>query len=402
MTEPPVPTRRSAAGATALGAAATIVSPLPAFLTGAMVVQITEDVAFGAAGLGLAIGLSRAGQAVSSFFLGPLADRLGASRSLRISMLIAAVASVGIATTVTNLVTLCAWLVVASLAHALGQPATNRLLIRQVQPGRLGTAFGLKQAASPGSSMLAGFAVPAIAVTLGWRWAFALVALLALGVIVAIGRRGPTAAQRAERKRDAAPKEALSDRRLVALLALAFGFALAANVIVPTFYVASAVEAGSSSEFAGTMLALGSGLAIATRLIAGVACDRIIRRPLLLCAGLLTIGGLGIGLLATLQPQLMTFGALLALTGAWGFNGVFWFAVVRAYANTPGRITGLLSPGGSLGATLGSILFGVVAQYLGYSVAWLLGAVIAVLAGVGLAICSRLVGEARTIDEGGT
>lgn len=391
---------RSPAGATALATAAFIVTPLPAFLTGAMVVQITDDLAFGAAGLGLAVALNRAGQGVSSLFLGRLTDRLGASRSLKIAMLIAASASVGLALTANSLAVLCAWLVLASFAHALSQPATNRLLIRRVQPGRLATAFGLKQAASPGSSMLAGFAVPAIAVTLGWRWAFGLVAVLALGVVLSIGGRGGTTDQRQARRASQRARGRLGDRPVVVSLSIAFGFALAANVAIPAFYVASAVDAGSSPEFAGVMLAAGSAMAIVTRLVAGVVCDRSGIQPLLLCAGMLAAGTTGLLLLATGVAVLMNVGVLVALTGAWGFNGVFWYAVVAAYADSPGRITGVLSPGGSAGATLGSVVFGWIAQHQGYTAAWCVASAAALVASVGLVLSARML--ARRRPTGGT
>jgi len=47
--------RQSNRGVILLGVGASIVSPLPLFLTGAMAAQITDDLAFGAAGLGLAV-----------------------------------------------------------------------------------------------------------------------------------------------------------------------------------------------------------------------------------------------------------------------------------------------------------------------------------------------------------
>ena len=66
-------------------------------------------------------------------------------------------------------------------------------------PSRLGLSFGIKQAAIPIATLLAGVAVPTVALTVGWRWAYLIgagLALLAL-LIAPAGRRaaGPGAAR---------------------------------------------------------------------------------------------------------------------------------------------------------------------------------------------------------------
>jgi hypothetical protein len=42
----------------------------------------------------------------------------------------------------------------------------------------------------------------------------------------------------------------------------------------------------------------------------------------------------------TLPEDAVPSGVVLALAGTWGFHGVFWFSIVRAYPATPGRVTG--------------------------------------------------------------
>lgn len=160
----------------------TIANTQSVFLTGALSVQLTGELAFGVAGLGLAVGVFRGTAALTSVHnMGRLVDRLGSVRSLRLA---AAISSAGIAWTSVSLVTFTAWLVLAGTANAIGQPATNRLLHRLIPPERQGIAFGVKQAAVPTSTMLAGLAVPAIALTVGWRWAFALPTLLLVLLIL--------------------------------------------------------------------------------------------------------------------------------------------------------------------------------------------------------------------------
>lgn len=384
----------------AVGAFATIVTPLPQFLTGAMAVQMTSDLRFGAGLLGAAIAINRAGQGISSLFLGRLADELGSTRALRLAMWISAVSSVGIAATARNFASLAAWLFIASLAHALSQPASNRLLSRRVRPGRLGTAFGLKQAATPASTMLAGFAVPVFAVGVGWRWAFVATAVMALALVVTLTRRMPALAVLSageEALEGRAARAAKKQQRVripfspfLVLTSVAFGLVLAGNVVVPSFYVGSAVEAGTRVELAGFLLGVASVAAIATRILSGLACDHLIRRPLLLVASLIAFGGLGILLLATGESRLMNFGVIMAVVGTWGFNAVFWYAIVRAYPQAPGSITGLLSPGGQAGATLGVLSFGFLVERFGYATSWNLAAGAAFLAAIAMVAASVL------------
>jgi MFS family permease len=313
-----------------LGAAATVVSSLPVFFTAAMAVQLTAELGFGAVGIGAAVGTYFGTMALSSVHLGRVADQLGATRSLRLATLASAAAAFEIAVLATNLLTLAIGLAISGLAAALAQPAANRLLIIRVRGDRLGAAFGLKQSAPPAATMLAGLAVPAIALTVGWRWAYALAGLIALFVAAAVGPPPPRTPGRVERH-DRSKPDALAHRPMLILLAISFGLAFSASSVVLAFYVDSAVQAGTSQRYAGLVFAGASLTAIVTRLVAGVACDRFAFAPLRLCAALLATGALGLVLLATGDPAVITLGAVVALAGTWGFPGVFWYALVRAY-----------------------------------------------------------------------
>ena len=70
----------------------------------------------------------------------------------------------------------------------LAQPAANLLLARAVPADRQGLAFGIKQSAIPAAAMLGGLAVPSIALTWGWRWAFAAGGAFALMSAVTVPR----------------------------------------------------------------------------------------------------------------------------------------------------------------------------------------------------------------------
>ena len=360
-----------------VGLTAVAVFILPVFLAGAMAVQIRDDLVFGAAGLGLAVAAYRGSAAVASPWLGPLADRLGATLSLRLAAAIAAVTSLGIALAANSRIALTAWLALGGLATALGQPAANRLVSNTVPPERLGAAFGIKQSAPPTASTLAGFGVPLLAVNYGWRSAYYVAAALAVALLLGAGRRPPAAVRRSAQQR---AKVKLANRPLLVLLAVAFGLGTATSSSVTAFYVDAAAEAGSSPGFAGTILAASSIGAICVRVVTGWLSDRINRRHLWLCAGLLAAGSIGVVGLASATPTLMAISAPLALAGTWGFNGVFIYTVVRAYPASPGAVTGAVAPGALVGGAAGPLIFGVIAETWSYPTAFVLSAVLAVLA----------------------
>ncbi|MEX2550188.1 MAG: MFS transporter [Nitriliruptoraceae bacterium] len=384
----------SARRALAIGVAATVVGSFPVFFTAAMAVQLSADLAFGPVGIGAAVAVFFGTVALSSIPLGRVADRLGASLSLRIATIGAAVSAFAIAAAAWDWLTLALGLVIAGVSAALSQPATNRLLMNRVGAARLGTAFGLKQSAPPAASMVAGLAVPVFALTVGWRWAYVAAGVAALLVAVAVGPRPTTVTGRLHRL-PRGRQEPLPYRGTLIVLAVSFGLAFAVSSAVLAFYVDSAVRAGASQQRAGIVFAAASLTAIVTRLIAGAACDRYRFAPLRLSAALLAGGAVGVGLLATGRPALDTFGAIVALAGTWGFPGVFWYALVRAYPDTPGRITGTMAPA-AIGGVIGPIAFGAVATESSYPLAWGMTSVLAlVAAGAMLFGASRLAASER-------
>ena len=371
--------------ATIIAGGATIVGVLPMLLTGALAVQLTTQLGFGAAGLGLVIASFRGTSAAATLFLGRVADRLGASVSLRLATALSAISGIGIATTARSWGTLVAWMVASGIALALAQPASNRLVVNAVPPERQGLAFGLTKSSPPGASMLAGLSVPLIALTVGWRYSYWIAAGLAVVVHLLIGRRSP-AARRAGRIR---PKPIVRDPGTIAIFGLAFGIGNFATAVMPAFYVTAAVRAGTSAQIAGTLLATASAAAILARIGTGYASDRMASGHLRLCAKMMAAGAVGLALLMTQQPGFMAAGLLIGLSGAWGLNSVFWFAVMRAYADTPGTTTGMVATAGHGGAALGPIVFGIVAQTISFGAAWAVASIMAVMASFVLLLASR-------------
>jgi len=373
---------------------ATVAASLPVFLTAAMAVQVSRDLGFGTVGIGAAVATFFGTMAATSMYLGRVADRLGATRSLRIAAVGAGISALGIAISARAWWVLAGWLVVSGTAAAFSQPAANRLLINRVRSARLGTAFGLKQSAPPTASMLAGLSVPVIALTVGWRWAFAAAAVAAFAIAIAVGPTPSSApAQIARKRREKLPR--LRDPGTLLLLAVGFALGFASNSAVLAFFVETATRSGMSSPVAGLVFAASSLAAIIVRVGAGVAADRLTFRPLRLCAVLLAVGAVGVALLAAGGSGLLTVGGVLAIAGTWGFPGVFWFAVIRAYPQTPGRVTGAMAPA-AVGGVLGPVGFGVLAANVTDAAAWWATATVALLAALAMLFgARRLASDAR-------
>ncbi|MCC5949155.1 MAG: MFS transporter [Nitriliruptoraceae bacterium] len=366
---PARPQGRSPAAILGIASGSTIGSNLPMFLVGALATQLSADLGFGAAGIGLAVAAFRAATTVTTLFLGPLTDRIGSSASLRIAMTITIVTCIGLTGFTSSLRGVVAWMAIGGIATALSQPAANRLVVVAVPAHLQGIAFGIKQGSLPAATMLAGLSVPFVALTLGWRWAFGSAGVLAFLVMLAIGRR-PAAVRAAASQPRARP--VARRYRTYVVFTVAFVFAASANSTIPSFYVDAAVAAGGAADTAGFVLAAASIGAVITRVATGMLCDRLSSGHFRVCAAMIAVGGLGLMLTATGSPVAMAVGTIIGLSGTWGFTAVFWFALMRTYPDNPGSVTGAVAPGSHLGGTIGPLVFGLVAQTGSYDIAWIL------------------------------
>jgi len=361
----PAKTGRTPLANALLAAAVVAGGSLPVYLTGAMFVQLSVDLAFGAAGLGVVVGAYRGATALGAVPLGRLADRVRPDRSLRISLLLSALAMVGIGSFATNFTHLFAFLLLSGLAYALGQTSVNVFLSTAVPPNRQGMALGIKQAAIPLSGMLAGLAVPVLALTLGWRsafWIFAGVAVLALIAVPSLGEAPKRSSGGSARGRMPMPPT------LALGAALAFG--IGANSSTTAFLVDSAVSIGIVPGRAGLLLAVASGASITVRIVAGSLVDRFQMDPLRVTVGMLVVGASGYLLMSSTSTPAFSAGAMIALTLGWGYNGVFWLAVIRHSSGSAGASTGIILPMGMAGGVIGPLITGRIVEATSYTVVW--------------------------------
>jgi MFS family permease len=356
-------------------AAVTTVCVFPAFLTGAVAVQLRQELDFSESGTGLGIAAFFVAAALSSMAFGRVTERIGPSAALRAAALVTAVGQLAIAGFARSLAVLLVLLTVTGTANALAQPAANLLIARHVPAGRQGVAFAVKQSAIPVSTLLAGLAVPTLALTVGWPWAFTAAGVLAVGAVWLVPAADGGRLARGTPRPARTPADA--DRRTMALLAIGISLGAASAGSLGAFLVSSAVESGISEGRAGLLLSVGSAVGVAMRLVAGVRADVRGGNHLRVVAFMLLGGTVAYALLATGSSWVHLAATPLAFGAGWAWPGLFNLAVVRANPTAPGAATGVTQTGTYVGAVTGPLLFGVVAEQLGYAEAWLLAAALA-------------------------
>ena len=339
-----------------------ITGVLPAFLTASLASRIPDDFAFGDSRVGLAIALFHVMCALSATPAGRFVDRIGALAGMRLAAIATAVSCLAIATLAQSALSLTALLIAGGVANAFGGPSVSALLKHEVAVHRQGLAFGAQHSGAPLGALLAGLALPAVAIPFGWRWAFLLVAALALMAIAL----APASDARLASPRGVRPRGLTS----VHALAVAAALASAAGVGMIAFLVLYAVESGMSQAAAGLLLVAVSLAATVSRIGVGVFVDRRGQEPLRPVATMLAISVVGYLLLVAREPALIVVAALLAGGFGWAWPGGLTLAVVQRSPDAPAWAVGVLMAGLFSGAIAGPLLVGVLAEQDQFTLAW--------------------------------
>ena len=131
------------------------ISVFPAFLIGAVSVQLRADLGLDRAELGTAVSAFFISSAVTVATIGKVVDRIGERRSHLLGSGLALVSLLAVATVARSWLTLALTLSVGGIGNAVVGPASSRILAHAVDPMRRGWAFGVKQAAIMGATLLA-------------------------------------------------------------------------------------------------------------------------------------------------------------------------------------------------------------------------------------------------------
>ena len=372
---------------------ALVLAALPLFMVGGLAVQIRAELGLTEAALGAAVTAGFVVGAISAPLGGRIADRIGPRTAVYAGGALSALSLVGLGVMADGWAEIALFLSLAGLAVAVTDPGLAILVKESVSEGVHGLAFGLKEASIPAATLMAGAAVPAIALTVGWRWAFA-VGVIPLLVVVALLRK-VTLRRSGASGNNAPDPSTVGDRpkpptRAIALTATAAALGTTAASGVGVFLTESAVAMGISPGAAGVLLAVGSVAGIITRVGTGLTADRWGGVQFRLIAGMLAVGGVAIALGGSGNNLLLVLGTIGAFAGGWGWTGLYFLSLVKSSPSSPGAVAGIGTAGLGVGNAAGPILFGLTAQTVSFRAAWLLAGAIAGLASLLMLAARRL------------
>ena len=385
-----VPVRAIAASIACLTA-----SVLPGFLTGALGSDIKEEFGFGDTGLGVALAVTYALSGVASIHAGELADRLGARRSLLLSMRVTLAGYLAVAAGARSMATLLVALAVAGAGLTLAGPAAKVLVAQHVLAERHGVAFAVHMSAIPLAPLLAGLTVPLVGGTSGWRWAFVGGAVLAAAGMLMLPADHETARPPPAARATATGR--FAHVRLAPLFVLGAAATLASAAVIgaASFFVVNSEGAGISESTAGLLLSAASAGVITVRIVLGVLADRGRTGDVGTVAALLVASSAGYALMAADTPWLYALGGQAAIILGWSWPALMVVSLVRMNPHAPGLVSSFAIGGLNLGAVLGPGAFGAISDNASFSAALAVAAVWA-CAAAGLSLLGRLMQSRAT------
>ncbi len=350
------------------------IAALPVFLLGALAVFVRQDLGFGESALGLVVSAYYLTSALSSAPGGRLAERLGARRGIALAAAITVLSLFGVALFAHTWGSLVPFMMLAGVANGIALPASNLLLARAVPSRHQGVAFGVKQSSGPVATMISGAAVPLIGLTVGWRWAFVLIALVGMPLLL-------FARAQTQNPLHPPPEDGVVPMGPLVLLGIGAAAAVIGGSTLGAFYVESAVAGGIAPGVAGTLLAIGAVTGIVARIGWGWFAGTNHSKHVTLLTALLAAGSGGylfLGMVDT--PFLLGVVSVVLFATGWGWPAVFLYAIVARTERAPAAATGIVGAGLYAGGIFGPVVFGAMVESGGYRGAWTFVAVASLVA----------------------
>lgn len=362
----------------------TTLGAIPVFLLSAQSVFIRRELDFDEARFGLAVSCFFAAAATTAFLGGGIVDRLGRRRGTILAGAISALGGAGLAWGAHSYAVLVVALIVLGVGNAAMQVTSNLSLAKSIPRHRQGLAFGVKQSAIPFAIVLGGLAVPLTGAIFGWRWTFGITAILAALVIVGGLFLPREAVTRVAVKGSLEKAPALA----LALTALAMAVASAAVNSLGAFLASWGYQVGMTPSQTGFLMAAGSGLSIAARVLTGHLADRRSGRNLPVVAAQMFVGSAALAVVSIGSIPTLWVSAILAFAVGWAWPGLMLFAVVRVGREAPGAASAAVQAGAFVGGAAGPVLFGLLVSHTGYPFAWRMASLF-LLTAAGLVMLAR-------------
>ena len=364
---------------------ATVSTVLPGFLIGAMSVQVSAEMDVSEAVYGWGLGSFFGAAMVGSIMLGRLAQRIGPLNQMTLALAVSIGVQLALAATARSFSAVVAFLVVAGLANAANQTSVNLALV-QAQLPRLGLAVSIKQSGLPTATLLAGFSVPSLALTVGWRWAYVASAVFALMSLLLVRAAVGSTVLRTE-PHASAPESSPRDLLLAAAVGAFLAFSAGS---LNAWGVGSGVDAGLGPGAAGLFLSVGAATGISLRLLSGWLSDTMRAPPFRVGGISALLGSVGMAGLALRSPTAHVAAMLLSFGAGWIWPVFTNYGIVRTNPRAAGAATGVTQMGVYVGVFAGPLVTGWLIEHSGYPAMWLAVAASAVAGGaVSIRIADR-------------
>lgn len=310
--------------------------------------------------------------ALLSPLLGRFTDRIGAVTATRGVLTAGAVAMIGVA-----LAPAYPILVVAALATGVANgwcnPATNLLIVDNMDAGQRGVVTGIKQSGVQITAFVAGLLLPTVAVLWNWRVAVLILLVMPLGALAAMTRRESkhhVGSDSAEAVGGSIPVSV----KWIAVYGAISG--LATNSVFVFITLFAEEDQAWSPQAAGALLAIVGFVGVVARISwPQVSEQRLGHGPTLRLLGGLSMVSSMILVVAAIRgipAWLLVVSAVLLGAGSIAWNAVGMLAVMDlSPKGTVGRGTGVVLLGFLLGTALGTPLLGLSVDLVGsYGPGW--------------------------------
>jgi MFS family permease len=343
--------------------------------------------------VGYHVGLTFGAAAVASIYSGIAVLRWGAVLTTQLSMLFCVIGLALFALPHVGFIALGSVAVGAGMGFA--SPAAAHLLVYHTAPERRNLMFSIKQTGVPLGGVIVSLMAPALAVTVGWQWALAAIAAVAIATLLAVeparvawdADRQPAGTVKSEPFGGIPLVWQRESLRWVCLAAVLFS---AIQRILLSFTVIYLVaEGGYGLVEAGVMLSLAQVGGSITRIPWGWLADRLksgIAVLTILCV-LMIVSSIALVTLDPSWPKPLVYCLFLVLgASCLGWNGIVHAECARL--SPPGMIS--LVAGGTSFFIFGGVMFGPPVFALAYGAFGTYGATFSLMAVAGLAALALL------------
>jgi MFS family permease len=360
----------------AMGAATFTASSL-----GILATFIIDDLSISRTELGAVLAVVNIAAALLSPIAGRATDRVGGKAAIVALFMIAGATFLLLGTAV-GYVMLLVGALAGAFSQASANPATNKLIAEDVPAGKRGLITGVKQSGVQFGIFVGGVTVPSVALAIGWRGAYIVVATIPLVLALIALWVVPS------RPHDVAVHRSDHRTRLPAAIwwlagyGFLSGFSGAVTYLVPLFTEETLDLGPVAGGVAAAVIAL---VAVVGRILWSRYAEQSgsYRGPLLTMAGLSVVAA-GLFLASSQVAAAFVWPAAIVIgLGSSSWNSVGMLAVmIEAGVAATGRASGIVLFGFLTGLGLGPPLFGRIVDVTGsYDVMWMLSAIAALAAG---------------------